>query len=215
LIEVNRIVEHQASLSSYRATQDEERAIQLELLIEYTKPKIPTLDWHYLISTPFRYSPPHPNARFRPPFSRRNVFFGALHTDTAFYEFAYHFMKQRIHLNADSETGQRTLFSVEANPIAAIRIHEHIDCQKITAKNNYTASHEFIENNPQVTFILYPSCRDPEQRDNAAILDIQHLEKNPKWETSLKFFYDFKKQELTWIDKSLHIRWESLHQPDE
>jgi hypothetical protein len=211
LIEVNRIVEHQASLSSYRATQDEERAIQLELLIEYTKPKIPSTDWHYLISTPFRYSPPHPNARFRPPFTRRNVFFGALHTDTAFYEFAYHFMKQRIHLKAESETGQRTLFSVEANDTTAVRIHEHDSYQKIIDRNNYSASHEFIEQNPHVTFILYPSCRDPELRDNAAIFDIKHLEKNPKWESSLKFFYVFKKQELIWIDKKLHIQWDLLH----
>jgi hypothetical protein len=207
LIEVNRIVEYQASLSSYRATQDEERAIQLELLIEFTKPKNPLTDWHYLISTPFRYSPPHPEARFRPPFTKRNVFFGALHPETAFHEFAYHFMKQRIHLKAESETGQRTLFSVNAFDETSVRIHELPECEKIIDKNNYAASHNFIEKNPQATFILYPSCRDPEQRDNAAILDIQHLDKNPKWESSLKFFYDFKKKELTWIDNNLRVQW--------
>ena len=214
MIDVNRIMEHQASLSSYRATQDEERAIQLELLIEYTKPKVAMTDWHYLIATPFRYSPPHPNARFRPPFARRNVFFGALHAETAFYEFAYHFMKQRIHLKATTETGQRTLFSVAAYADTATRIHEHPDCQYIIDKQNYAASHEFVAANPEATFILYPSCRDPMRRDNAAILDIQHLDKQPKRETSIKFFYDFKKQELVWIDTELHVPWEIVNAID-
>ena len=49
-------------------------------------------------------------------------------------------------------------------------------------KNDYSASHQFVTANNKITFIIYPFCRDPKQRDNTAILDINHLAKNPKWE---------------------------------
>lgn len=210
MIEVIRIVEHQANLSSYRATQDEERAVQLELLIESTKPTNSYLEWDPLIATPFRYNSPHQKARFRPIFAKRNIFYGALTEETAFYEYAFHFMLQRLHLSAEPETGQRTLFFADANDASATRLHHHQDCQKIMDKNDYSASHQFIEKNPHITFIIYPSCRDPKQGDNAAILDIHHLAKKPKWETSIKFFYDYKRKQLAWIDHPLHVRWEQV-----
>jgi hypothetical protein len=39
------------------------------------------------------------------------------------------------------------------------------------------ASHQFIASNPQATFIYYPSSRDPEGRDNVAILNVALLVK--------------------------------------
>lgn len=210
MIEIIRIVEHQASLSSYRATHDEEKAVQLELLIESTKPKNLYHEWHPLISTPFRYNPPHPNARFRAPFTKRNVLYGSLIEDTAFYEYAYNFMKQRVHLKSEPEPGIRTLFAVNANDSTALNLKNHQDCKKIMDKNNYLASHAFIEKNPGISFILYPSCRDPKHRDNAAILDITHLEKNLKRETSIKFFYDYQKKQLTWIDRNFKVHWKEV-----
>lgn len=203
MIDLVRIVENQASLSSYRATQNEDRAVQLELLIESTKPSNRFTEWHPLIATPFRYSPPHPTARFRPRYGR-NIFYGSLKEETALYEHAFHFMRQRRHLNVATETGIRTLFFVDANEESALIIKNN---DQIIDKNDYTASHEFMEKNPQATCILYPSCRDPDRRNNAAILDIQRLEKQPKWETAIKFFYDNDLQQLTWIDYRLHILW--------
>lgn len=47
----------------------------------------------------------------------------------------------------------------------------------------------------------------PQQRDNAAILEINHLAKNPKWEALIKFFYDNNQRKLTWIDYRLPIQW--------
>ena len=205
-----RIVEHQASLSSYRATHDEERAVQLELLIELTKPKNLYPEWDFLIATPFRYNPPYSKARFRPPFAKRNVFYGALAEETALYEHAYHFMRERLHLNVEPEMGVRTLFHVDADERGSIHIRQYSDYQKMLDKQDYSASHQFVEKNPHVTFILYPSCRDPKQRDNAAILDIHHLEKKTKSETSIKFFYNYKKKQLTWIDSQLHVHWEQV-----
>ena len=206
MIELVRIVEHQADLSSYRATQDEERALQLELLIEVTKPRIFNSGWHPLIATPFRYSPPHPQARFRPPYGK-NVFYGSYIEETALYEHAFHFMKQRMHLSIGAETGIRTLFFVDADNDDSVQIKNDSNCSVIIDKNNYAASHHYVSSNPDVTFIIYPSCRDPLQRDNAAVLNVNQLNKNPKWESAIKFFYDNVKRQITWLDYQLHIQW--------
>lgn len=209
MIELVRIVEHQATLSSYRATQNEERAVQLELLIEATKPKNLYHDWHTLVATPFRYSPPHPEARFRPPYGK-NVFYGSLIEETALYEHAFHFMKQRMHLKVKTETGVRTLFTTDARDSNVVIIKNERNVSAIIDKNDYSASQQYILAHPHITFLLYPSCRDPQQRDNAAILDINHLEKNPKRETSIKFFYDNKLKQIIWIDSQLHIHWDAV-----
>lgn len=206
MIELARIVEHQASLASYRATQDEDRAVQLELLIEATKPANPYLEWHTLIATPFRYAPPHPEARFRPAYGK-NIFYGSCVEETALYEHAYHFMKQRRHLNLQTETGVRSIFAINADDQAALHIQNHKNMSAIIDKNDYTASHEFMKDNADTTFIIYPSCRDPQHRDNAAVLDIQHLDKNPPWEKAIKFFYDNEAKKLLWMDYKLHITW--------
>lgn len=207
MIELARIVEQQANLSSYRATQNKERAQQLELLFESTKPKNHYPDWHPLIATPFRYAPPLKQARFCPPYGK-NIFYGALVKETALYEHAYYFMKERILLKKlKTQTGTRTLFTVDTDDSGAYNIRHAKMRALIMNKNDYSASHQFMTENPGTTFILYPSCRDPEERDNAAVLDIHRLQKLPKWQTALNFFYDNKKKQLTWINYALTIKW--------
>lgn len=209
MIELVRIIEHQATLSSYRATQDEEQALQLELLIEATKPRNPYLEWHTLIATPFRYTPPHPHARFRPPYGR-NVFYGSLFEETALYEHAFHYMNQRKHLNLKTDTGVRTIFFIDANNSKHTSITNEAHHSEIINKNDYACSHQFILTNPAISFIIYPSCRDPLKRENAAVLDINHLAKNPKWESTIKYFYDYGKQRIYWLDYDLHIHWNDV-----
>jgi hypothetical protein len=209
LIELVRVVEHQAVLYGYKATQNEERALQLELLIEASKPNVHLTGWHPLIITPFRYSPPHPEARFRPPYGL-NVFYSSLIEETALYEHAYHFMKQRMHLKMETETGIRTIFVVDADDHQAMKVSQDVNVERIIDKNDYSASHQFVVSHPKATCIIYPSCRDPLHRENAAILNIHHLAKNPKWEASIKFFYDHKQQQIAWLDYGLHIQWASV-----
>ncbi len=206
MIEVIRIVEDQTKLYSYHATQNEERAEQLEFIMEATKPSNLYPEWHPLISTPFRYNPPHLDARFRPRFGK-NVFYSTLVEETALYEHAFHFMRQRMHLNITPDTGSRTLFFVVADERNAVQLHHAHNLSSLIDKNDYTPSHQFVQSNPHATFILYPSCRDPKQRDNAAILDIHLLEKNPTWEAPIHYFYNNPKKQLTWIDYQLPITW--------
>ena len=161
MIELVRIIEYQAMLYSYRATQNEEQAKQLDLLLESTKPKNLYNEWHPLIATPFRYRPPLKVGRFCPPFGK-NIFYGSLTEETALYEHAFHFMKERIHVRKiETQTGARTLFSAAADDSRAVRIHEDNRFMAIMNKNDYSASHQFITSNPDATFIYYPSCRDP------------------------------------------------------
>ena len=71
MIDVFRVIEDQASVYGYKATEDQEEAIQLEVLIELTKPKLNFSEWDTLIATQFRYPLPvgeSYSARFRPPF---------------------------------------------------------------------------------------------------------------------------------------------------
>jgi hypothetical protein len=210
VIEIVRVIEAQAGLYSYKVTQDEELAIQLESVLEMTKPKLFQPRWHKLIYTPFRYTPPHKNGRFRPPYGK-NVFYGSKNEETTLYEHAFHFMKERIHLNITPATGLRTIFCVEADDKNSTSIVKERNFPAIMDKNDYSASHQFVTTNPNVSFIIYPSCRDPHKRDNVAILDINHLEKTPKWDSTTKFFYDNHKKIITWIDYKLHIDWNQVN----
>lgn len=209
MIELVRIIEDQTKLYSYNVTKDEKLAIQLESLFERSKPTNLYASWHPLIATPFRYPPPLNNARFRPPFGK-NIFYGSSAEETSLYEHAYHFMKERIHLKISPSTGARTIFVVAANELNATKIIHENNFTAIMDKNDYSTSHQFIINHPKTTYIIYPSCRDPQQRDNAAILDINLLEKNPKWESSIKYFYDNSKKIIRWIDYQLAISWNQV-----
>ena len=218
MIEVHRVVEDQAKLTSYRATQDEEKAIQLEILIDLTKPPMPKLGWHDLVATPFRYDlpvMPQFQARFRPPYFSKNVFYSSGIIETALFEYSYHMMRQRIHLQVGkrrvkNETGIRTGFSVDADDSAAVGIHSLGNAAAILDKADYSASHTFVKSDPNINFIVYPSVRDPKHRDNMAIMNISFLSPKIKAERQLNFFYDYKKKKVTWIDEKLSIEWNQV-----
>src|SRR5690606_11755639 len=117
---------------------------------------------------------------------------------------------QRRHLNINTDTGVRTIFFVDVDNKGAINVNDDPNSSLIMDKNDYSHSHQFVSFNSTATFIIYPSCRDPYKRDNAAVLDIGLLSKNPKWESSIKFFYDNQKQEINWLDYGLHINWREV-----
>jgi hypothetical protein len=218
MIEVHRVVEDQAKLTSYRATQDAEKAIQLEILIDLTKPPMRQAGWHDLISTPFRHALPvlpRFQARFRPPHFLKNVFYASGHIDTAIYEYSFHMMRQRVHLQVGkkrvkNETGTRTGFSVEADDSSAVRVHDLPNVSAIMDKADYSASHTYVQCNPNADFIVYPSVRDPQHRDNMAIMEITRLSKTLNGERQLNFFYDYRKKVVTWIDMPLAIAWRQV-----
>ena len=86
-----RAVEAQHKVSTMRLVDNSlaDQAI-LENILETSKPPVPekARDKHWLIFTPFRYTPPRPGSRFRAP-QDPGVFYGALEQRTACAEIGY------------------------------------------------------------------------------------------------------------------------------
>jgi len=111
-------------------------------------------------------------------------------------------------LPINTDAGSRNIFLTHAQaPTNLVNLRDNENVSALTDKNDYFFSHQFIENNQEISFILYPSYRDPHQRDNAAVLDIHHLEQTPRWEKDIKYFYNNKTAQLLWIDYDLRINW--------
>lgn len=211
MIEAYRVVQHQLLSYSYEATGNADEAAYLESVLEFTKPKVVYADWHRLIGAPFRYSlPVQPmyQARFSPPYSNRNALYCSEEPGTALYEHAYHFLKQRVHLaGAVPETDTRTIFSLFIKKTDIEDIRRRKDIARITDRQDYTASHEFIRKNPALKVVAYPSCRDPERGRNFAAFEIASLGKEIGKEQVLSFYFDPERASIRWIDYTLDIDW--------
>ena len=87
-----RVVESQSKASTLRLTDTLDEQAVLEGEIEKTKPPIPaeSSSLHYLLFTPFRYSPYPSNSRFRRAGLTRGVFYGAEFSETAVAEIVFY-----------------------------------------------------------------------------------------------------------------------------
>src|SRR4051812_36567839 len=83
-----RVVESQSKGSTLKLTDTIQEQHTLETLIDATKPPVPEpcLDLHYLLFTPFRYSPYPQSSRFRRSGFTAGVFYGAESSETAVAE---------------------------------------------------------------------------------------------------------------------------------
>jgi hypothetical protein len=190
----------------------------LEQFVEDSKPLYPNVaGYDILIQTPFRYKLPVPDryaARFRPGFFHKNVFYASHEKKTALYESSFHFLKQRHHLSGLSQTPEpRTLFSLGVDTRAAIDIRGYPNVNKIMDRNDYSASHNFVNQNTNLEVLLYPSCRCPNKGLNAAVYEITKLEKKPRSKESLHFIYDSSMQGVrisSGVDLVLFILWKDV-----
>lgn len=190
-----RCIEDQAYDSLRQLTDTQEEFEFLEDFVEESKPAYPfASQYHYLIQTPFRYPLPVPDrfaARFRPPFSSRNVFYASATESTSLYETATYFLKERVHLPGLShEPEARTMFSVGVDDLNAYALSGHPAITQIMDRNSYSASHAFIEAHPEIDVLLYPSCRCAQQGINVAVFAIERLEPSPSTMVDLRFSYD-------------------------
>ena len=214
---LHRIVEDQASHTSVRTITDTQEEYEfIETLIEGTKPEIELTEHHYLIRTQFRYPlpvAPEYAARFRPPFFHRNVFYGCFERITACYEAAFHWLRERVHVPGLSQTPEpRTHFEVEFNDPNAIDICRHQNIAQIMAKNDYSHSHRFIEDSPQASSIIYPSCREPKHQNCAAVFEVGTLGQRPLSMENLFFIYNSATRSCLItgpnVDPALVIAWQ-------
>jgi hypothetical protein len=213
LIEIFRIIEDQSGSYALEATGNSAGlAKQLEILFqkptEAARKKLSA--WHKLIRTPFLYPLPvgfQYQARFKPPMSNKNVFYGAVEEVTAFYEFAHHFVKERIHLTS-SEACNRTCFSAELDNKNQVMVHREVNISQIMDSFNYAYSHEYIIQNPMIDLICYPSCRDINKRDCYAVLNINYLGYQPVSTKSLTVNWDASKKILTCMELNINISYQ-------
>lgn len=164
-----------------------EQAI-LESLIEETKPPIPEECRHldFLLFTPFRYSASNPHgSRFRRPNAARGVFYCATHPETAIAETAFYrtlFYAESPATPWPANAAEFTAFAVEVSTSGAVdvTIGALASDPGIYHINNYTISQQFADDvrTAGLDVIKYRSVRDPEHRDNVALL-VCHVFANP------------------------------------
>lgn len=116
--EIWRCVEHQHTISTRKLVDSLDDQEILEEILEQSKPSYPegTENLDYLLKTPFRYEPPHPQgSRFRRPFAEHGIFYGAEAIDTALAESAYwrsEFFKHSPNTKLPDAAENLTVFSV-------------------------------------------------------------------------------------------------------
>jgi hypothetical protein len=218
-----RITEDQASWFLRNNTPcDEEEVGLIEELVSETKPnndlvrEFERRGYHFLVYSQFRYPPPIPpeyEARFKPPFYSKNVFYGSIELYTSYYEYAYHWMRQRIHLPTVSLTAEeRTVFSVSFSDRSIVDIHHHKDIAAIMNKADYAASHKFVKENQHINSILYPSARKVGGKC-VSTYDIKNLSKTPKEKDNIRLVFHTKKQDCVIYDSSnqpVTIKWRDV-----
>ena len=195
----HRCVESQAHAPLRLLTDTQDEYEFLESFVEDSKPAYLGLDgYDLLVQTPFRYKLPVPNrfaARFRPGFFHKNVFYASKKRDTSLYEASYYFLRQRHYIEGLSQTPEpRTLFVAGVNLKGAADLRSHPEIEKIMDRNDYGASHHYMEANRDTEVLLYPSCRCPNRGTNVAVFKIGRLEKKPTSQETLTFVYDSGKK---------------------
>lgn len=112
-----------------------------------------------------------------------------------------------MHLKGLRESGQRTAFTLTISPKAITDIRRRRDLKALTARNDYAASHAYIQKNSEVRVIAYPSCRDPKRGPNFAALDIHALGRTTGAHRAISFYFDQSAASILWTDYDLPILW--------
>jgi hypothetical protein len=176
-----RVVEAQSKSSTTKLTDTIEEQHELERLIEETKPNIPEpcRGLHWLLYTPFRYTPYPADSRFRRAGSIDGTFYCSEHAETAIAEMVFwrlvRFYAESPDTPWPANPGEYTAFLVEyasaraldlmAGPLNRYSQHWH-------ALTDYSACLALSDQARSigVDAIRYQSMRDPQSRANLALL---------------------------------------------
>jgi hypothetical protein len=174
------VVEAQHRVSTMKLTDTIADQELLEQLLDRTKPPIPPecRHLHYLLYTPFRYSPYPRGSRFRRAGATKGVFYAAESPETAIAETCFYrllFFHESPDTKWPGDAGEYTAFACEyaagraidltVHPFEgrqAIWMHpvEYEPCQQLS---------ELVQTE-NIDAILYASVRDPLHRKNVAIM---------------------------------------------
>lgn len=176
-----RGVEAQHVVSTLRLADSAAEQDVLEQLLEDSKPPLPAAarGKHYLLTTPFRYSPTHAS-RFRPPHSK-GQWYGAEALPAACAEVAYwrhRFILDSAGLMDEVLLTEHTFFQVAISGASVDLMAEPwVQARSAwTHTSDYTATHAFAAAAPThgVQWVAYESARAPGQRC-AVVLDPRSL----------------------------------------
>ena len=209
-----RMVEVEADSQSRLLTDNQEEYEFLERYIDSGKPPYPPGEHHFLIRTAFRYelpTPPEYAGRFKEPYGNGKGLYGSMAPNTTFYEVAYHWLRERLHLPAPSQTPEpRTLFSVEFYDEQAFDIRDESNLGDLTSRADLQASWQFVRSHPEILSIIYPSCRSPNRDLNVYIRDIQTLGLTPKALVPFLLILRASEKACYIVNKNYDDRWPSL-----
>jgi hypothetical protein len=175
-----RIVESQSRGSTLKLTDTLDEQHTLESLIEATKPPIPDgcAALHYLLFTPFRYSPYKHSSRFRRSGFSEGVFYGAEASETAVAESVFY----RLLFFSESPTTPWPANPIDHRAFAAVfntDLASDLTIVPLAAQRDdwthptdYTACLNFsdLARAAGIEVIRYQSVRDPSHRGNLALL---------------------------------------------
>jgi hypothetical protein len=173
-----RAVEAQHKIATMRLVDNNlaDQAI-LEKILEESKPPVPqeARGKHWLIFTPFRYTPPPPGSRFRAPHDP-GVFYAAFERRTACAEVGY--WRWRFVQDSEGltllEAKPMSLFAADVKAAAIdLRKPPHSRKRKLwTDPDSYAETQALAHRarEDDVEAIVYESVRDPERGGAVAVL---------------------------------------------
>ena len=209
-----RMVEVEAESQSRLLTDTEEEYEFLERYIDSGKPSYPAGEHHFLIRTSFRYqapTPPEYAGRFKEPMSHVQGLYGSVAPQTTFYEVAYHWLRERVHLPSPTQSPEpRTMFSVSFRDNVAYDIGDEPNVAQIMSRQDYSASWQFVRSHPEVRSIIYPSCRCPDRGRNIFTRDIGTLGRTPKDLVNFNLILRAGEKSCYVVHQSHDSRWPSL-----
>lgn len=196
-----RIVNRKSDFLDKKIGLNTTEAAELNFEIENSRPGVDLHDeeWHELLYTPFRYPLPVDaafSARFRPPYSTKNVLYASETIEAAAAEAGYHFLKERAHLHKKTnEEVTKVRFNLlvksDANLID-VRKHHQIN---LIMSDDYSESHIIAKSNLDKDGFIYPSARIS-SGTNYAITELRALEKDVLNQEECYFLYSAKEHKV-------------------
>jgi hypothetical protein len=175
-----RVVESQSQVATLKLVDSLDEQAILEAELEGSKPAIPRAcaGLHYLLATPFRYSPYPNGSRFRRARQRDGCFYAAEDVETAIAEEAFHrllFFAAAPAARLPANPQERTAFRVSGATTCALDLTEPPlarDEAIWTHPTDYAPCQDFADAARQAAAetIRYRSVRDPRRRANIAVL---------------------------------------------
>jgi len=187
--EIWRMVESQNKASTTRLTEDLDDQALLEELIEEVKPSVPAEcdGLHFLLATPFRYTP-YPNAsRFRRANAYPGVFYAAEQVMTAVTELAFYrmlFFREAPGMVLPARPVEHRAFSVMCETERSIDLTEPplSRAGDWTHPTDYVRCQELADRSREggIEVIRYQSVRDPDGRCLAVLSPRAFSDPNPR-----------------------------------